>query len=112
MKRCLVLGWLVLTASLTGQVEHAPTVAQCQADERLWISYVEHKKDEDLPPLTVLSDWTLEMEDCQKVDRENGRLYFNLSSEILALRLTRMSHFLARHALYKQFIDEDAAGKR
>lgn len=32
MKR-LVLTSLVLTSSLVGQVEHAPTVAQCQADQ-------------------------------------------------------------------------------
>jgi hypothetical protein len=38
MKCLLVLASLILTASLVGQVEHAPTVAQCQADQRLWLS--------------------------------------------------------------------------
>lgn len=28
----------VLTASVSGQIEHAPTVAQCQADQRLWMA--------------------------------------------------------------------------
>jgi hypothetical protein len=32
MKRYLAFAVLILTASLAGQVEHAPTVAQCQAD--------------------------------------------------------------------------------
>jgi len=110
---CLVFGWLVLTVSLIGQeIKHAPTVAQCQADERLWISSVEHHNDDTLPPLRVLWNWALETEDCQKVDPDNQRLYFNLSSEIIALRLTRMSHFLDRHNLYQQFVQEDEEGKR
>jgi hypothetical protein len=31
----------VLTASVAGQVEHAPTVEQCQADQRLWLAEIE-----------------------------------------------------------------------
>jgi|HubBroStandDraft_6_1064221.scaffolds.fasta_scaffold517911_2 hypothetical protein len=41
MKRHLVLGCLVLAASLAGQVQYAPTVAQCQADQRFWMSKLE-----------------------------------------------------------------------
>jgi hypothetical protein len=111
MKYFILFSFLLIDAA-TGQVKHAPTVAQCQADERLWVSDVEHKTDDTLPSLRILSDWGVEMEDCRKVDPDNQRSYFNLSSEIIALRLTRISHFLDRHNLYQQFIQEDEEGKR
>jgi hypothetical protein len=31
----------LLTTSLTGQVKHPPSVEQCQAHQRLWLSKVE-----------------------------------------------------------------------
>jgi hypothetical protein len=66
MKFTLVLGWLILTASLVGQVEHSPTVAQCQADQRLWLSDLEEPHN-SLPVYAVLGQWNVEMSVCEKV---------------------------------------------
>src|ERR1039458_7984945 len=39
-QRLLVLASLILTASLVGQVEHAPTFQSCNADLNLWTSQI------------------------------------------------------------------------
>jgi hypothetical protein len=69
MKRLLVLGWPILATSLVGQVEPAPTVAQCQADQRLWLSQLEAQPpDSKLPDFNTLTHWETEMTQCQMVD--------------------------------------------
>jgi hypothetical protein len=66
MKRLLILGIFVLVA--VGQdVQHAPTVAQCQADQRLWSSEI-IDDTYPKPDIDVLQKWTREMRDCRKVD--------------------------------------------
>lgn len=110
MKR-LVFGWLILTASLTGQVEHAPTVAQCQADQRLW-DYEFMHQSEKLPNVGVLQKWNSEMQDCMKVDRQTQLLYESTVVDIDAETELRMMHFLQRHNMLADFKTEDAAGKR
>jgi len=41
MKRLLIFGWLILTASIVGQeIKHAPTFQSCQADLNLWTSQI------------------------------------------------------------------------
>jgi hypothetical protein len=109
MKRCLVLGWLVLTASLTGQVEHAPTVAQCQADQRLWLSKIE---GDSALTFDALANMGREMLACHDVDPPNARDYYNTSCSATAAMATRMSNFIQRHQLWQQLEAEDAAGKR
>jgi hypothetical protein len=110
-QRLLVLVCLILTASLVGQVEHAPTVAQCQADQRLWFSEIEGESS-TLPKYDVLSEWAIEMGECKTVDPANFDKYYNLHGEIDAERALRMMHFIERHGLWTQFKAEDAAGKR
>jgi hypothetical protein len=113
MKLLLTVCCLILAASLTGQVEHAPTVAQCQADQRLWLSKVEDESPTaDLPSYSVLFAWGKEMSDCEEVDHENHLKYYNTKTEITYARLTRLSDFLGRHDLWSKFLEEDAAGKR
>ena len=115
MKRLLVLGWLIFTASLVGQVEHAPTVAQCQADQRLWLAQIEADANGDktgLPTIYVIRAWGLEMTQCKDVDSINRSKYFNTEAEISTEEMLRLRHFLDRHDLLEKFIDEDAAGKR
>lgn len=111
MKRCLVLGWLVLTVSLTGQVEHAPTVAQCQADQRLW-GYEFTHQSEKLPDVGVLQKWSSEMQDCMKVDPQTQLQYVFTVGQIDTEMELRMIHFLQRHNMLADFKTEDAAGKR
>lgn len=110
MKRILVFAVAILTASLVGQVEHAPTVAQCQADQRLWLSMIEDHSQ--LPKYGGFWNWAKEMGDCEKVDPENKWRYFNVEAEVTADQQLRLSHFLDRHNLWEQFEQEDAAGKR
>jgi hypothetical protein len=111
MKRYLAFAILILTASLAGQVEHAPTVAQCQADQRLWLAKVEGSSSQ-LPEYNVLVKWVSEMGDCAKVDHDNNVEYYNVEAEVTAEEQIRLSHFLDRRSLWQQFIAEDAAGKR
>ena len=111
-QRLLVLTGLILTASLVGQVEHAPTVAQCQADQRLWISKIEEGDSPRLPAFTVLTQWSHEMIECGKVDPNNEQRYYNTGSEIDEVESNRLLGFLDRHGLYQKFLEEDAAGKR
>jgi len=113
MKRRLVLSWLVLTASLIGQeIKHAPTVAQCQADQRLWLSEVEEGDSPRLPKYNVLSEWDREMTDCATVDPNNKWTYYNTGEEIAEMQDTRLVHFVRRHGLWTQFKAEDDAGQR
>jgi hypothetical protein len=112
MKR-LVLGWLVLTTSLVGQIEHAPTVAQCQADQRLWLDQIEASRDgTTLPNYDVLDAWGTEMSNCYHVDPDHRFKYYNTEMEIYTAQLLRLQHFLQRHDLWQKFRDEDAAGQR
>jgi len=111
MKRLLVLSGLLLTASLVGQVEHAPTVAQCQADQRLWDYQLMHES-EKLPDVVVLQKWSSELRDCMKVDPQTQLQYVFTIDEIDAQTELRLMHFLQRHNLMADFTTEDAAGKR
>lgn len=110
IKLFLTICCLILAASLTGQVEHAPTVAQCQADQRLWLPQIE-SSDSTLT-YDVLSQRASEMSDCASVDPPNNVRYVNTYSEATAVRLMRLSHYVQRHELWMQFEAEDAAGKR
>jgi hypothetical protein len=100
MKRLILA--LILTASLVGQVEHAPTVAQCQADQRLWISRIEEGDSPRLPVFTVLTQWSHEMMECEKVDPNNEQRYYNTGSEIDEVESNRLLGFLNRHDLYHE----------
>lgn len=111
MNRLVLIG-LILTGSLCGQVKHAPTVAQCQADQRLWLADIEEGNREHLPTFDVLGEWNSEMLDCQKVDPAHAWGYSNTSGEITAEQATRTLNFIMRNDLYKKFLTEDAAGKR
>jgi arylsulfatase A-like enzyme len=109
----LVFGWLILTASLVGQVEHAPTVAQCQADQRLWLSKIESDPNQStLPPYSVLNKWRGEMLDCADVDPDNKMRYYSTGGEFVDAGMKRLMDFLTRHQLWDKFLEEDAAGKR
>jgi len=111
----LLLALLILTSSLVGQnVEHAPTVEQCHADQRLWLA--QHEEDvgnnTHLPNIHIIRRWAKEMNDCEKVDPTNQLRYYNTISELMTEEKMRMEHFLDRHQLWEQFVAEDAAGKR
>jgi hypothetical protein len=110
--RYLMFGFFLLTTSIAGQVEHAPTVAQCQADQRLWLSKLEENTPQQLPSFTVLNKWKNEMNDCQSVDPSNRLKYYNTQSETDAEQSKRMINFIDRQGLLDKFLKEDEAGKR
>ena len=93
------------------QVEHAPTVAQCQADQRLWLSRLENDSYQ-LPTYGVIDGWRHEMFECVKVDPRNQQTYYNTMSEATTAQLVRLRKFLDRRNLFAEFLQEDAAGKR
>lgn len=113
MKNSVALSLFILTASLTAQIEHAPTVAQCHADQLLWLSKIqENPHSPSLPAFSALTKWNLEMSDCQKVDPDRQWAYYNTAAEINTVQAGRMLSFITRHKLYKQFVEEDEAGER
>ena len=115
MKFFVFISLFLLTTSLTGQVKHPPTVPQCQAHQWLWSSKVEASYNADadyFPGWDTISQWAGEMEECETADPDNHAVYHNLRAEILAFKSMRQLHFIVRHGLYDQFIEEDKAGKR
>lgn len=106
---------LLLVASLTGQVKHPPTIEKCQGDQRLWLSKVKASDDGNadyLPGWDTISQWAGEMEECATADPGNRVAYENVRGGIQAFKFMRQLHFIERHDLYDQFIEEDKAGKR
>jgi hypothetical protein len=112
MKCYLAFAILILTASLAGQVEHAPTVAQCQADQRLWLAKLDADAKGPLPTVHVIGAWHSEMHDCEDVDPNNRVNYYSTEIAIVTEYMLRLQHYLDRHDLSDKFLAEDAAGKR
>ncbi|HEY6339735.1 MAG TPA: hypothetical protein VIW68_14680 [Candidatus Sulfotelmatobacter sp.] len=109
----LILAALLVAASPAGQVEHAPTVAQCQADQRLWLSQMESDHGQgSLRAYDVIEKWKWEMDDCMSIDPENKVRYYNTESEVWVVQMARTKDFLKRHQMWETFLEEDAAGKR
>ena len=111
----LALFLLSFVIPLLGQ-DHAPTAAQCQADERLWESDL-HKANSTKNVISRFSFQSLqdrfsEMEDCIAVDEEHGPYYASLAGIYGVGVAARLKHFIDRHYLMAQFLAEDAAGKR
>jgi hypothetical protein len=96
---------------LPQQAEHAPTVAQCQADQALWLSKMENDSMSDVTVLTILA-WEHEMQQCKDVDPANQDKYYNTQNEAIAAESIREANFIARAGLWERFVAEDAAGKR
>jgi hypothetical protein len=64
---------LATAPAFAQQVEHAPTVAQCQADQRLWLSRMEDTNDK-LKDVTfkMLSAWTQEISSSPHIKRQGA----------------------------------------
>jgi hypothetical protein len=107
---CAVL--LLLVASSLSQ-NHAPTAEQCRADQRLWQSQVDDMPEEISKVLfQTLTDRGHEMADCIVVDGSYWESYSHTAVALHIQQSRRLMHFLERHKLLKQFVAEDAAGKR
>jgi len=105
---------LVIVAPLQfihAQVQHALTVEQCQADQKLVLSRL-NSNERTLVTYKEGYGWFLEMQDCLSVDPENQARYYNTMSETSAMLNTKVRSYLERHNLWNQFMAEDAQGKR
>jgi len=114
---------LLITAPRNMQ-QHAATAEQCRADAAVWNSAVMNHNPETSKsklPVTELSLRQDEMHDCLSVDPERvgdsasfqrGDTYRLLKALYTNEIAWRESNFIERHGLWKQFIDEDAAGAR
>ncbi len=93
--------------------DHAPTVEQCRADQRLWSEQFDSRPEE----VSKLSFRKLivrgkEMTDCAVVDEEQIRAYNRTADSVQVEAGSRLLNFVTRHNLMAQFIAEDNAGKR
>jgi|SRR5215469_8003552 len=111
--------WLLLVIAIPLQfihaqeVKHAPTVEQCRADQRLWLSKLEESPMRVRIPMGELDGWLVELNECRSVDPTSEVPLSQLvTNEIIAEQATRYWHFIQRHNLYNQFLAEDAQGKR
>jgi hypothetical protein len=109
--RYFVLLLILLSLLPAQEVNHAPTVEQCRADQRLWLAKVKGSADA-LPNFMTLNSWGREMSECKSVDPDNLLLYYTVSSEIGGAELLRLTDFIDRHGLFDKFLEEDNAGKR
>lgn len=113
MKHIFVLALLILmsiSAFAQGN-DHAPTVAQCQADGRLWNSQaIENVRFPDLT-FKQLQARVNELLQCKTVD-PSGDVDYSYGLDMLqkAQQLREMN-FMDRHHLWPQFFAEDQQGK-
>jgi hypothetical protein len=106
----ILLFTAITTTAHPQEVKHAPTVAQCQADGRLWLSKLDDENSKSSVSYNTLVDWGAEMKDCTKVDPTQHQLYYDVEDDVLATILDRYLNFIKRHQLYEQFVGEDEAG--
>jgi hypothetical protein len=116
MKRFRLLVLVLVSVSTGGsqEVKHAPTVEQCRADQRLWLSKLEQTGTDGTADVGYkeLFGWAKEMSECEKVDPELHNRYYNTLGEASSEQIIRLENFLDRHHLWDQFYAEDAQGKR
>lgn len=104
---------LLLLTVVTFAQEHAPTVQQCQADQRLWFDQLS-KESADVSRLSIqqLNTRSKEMTDCGTIDEDHLAAYDRTAAEFHFAIESRLTNFLTRHKLMAQFLNEDAVGKR
>jgi hypothetical protein len=117
MMKSASLLWLALLSvtlapTQTTQIEHAPTVEQCKADQRLWAAETQIEKSKNLPAHRAMVVRSEETGACANVDPENRAGYLGVMVLTFGDLLHRYSDFVDRRSMRDQFAAEDAAGKR
>ena len=92
--------------------DHAPLPEQCNADAKLW--YGADKANLDKLPYTELERRAEEMWDCHDSSSVPAdKQHFDaVLLAYQAQEANRMVAYVKRHGLTKEFLAEDAAGKR
>ena len=110
LKRSVGPGWSWFGLGVPGQY----TAEQCHTDQRLWWTKLERPDGSGIANVSFkeLGEWRDEMNDCESVDPERDNEYSITERQIAAQQFHRLSSFLDRYNLWKQFETEDAQGKR
>ena len=102
----------MVSPCLAQEMNHAPTVSQCRAEQRLWLS-----KLEQYPPDVAevsygdLQYWTLDMVVCANLDAGHEVFYLNTYSMADHERIKRLEGFLHQRTLFYEFLKQDAQDK-
>lgn len=95
------LGLMLLTASAVFAQEHAPTIAQCQADQRLWSNESIHATSGTGFDLTIkrysiveLIDRSQEMMACMSVDSKDLSTYSSTAMLICTQIESRLTRYI------------------
>jgi hypothetical protein len=112
--KLLFLVVLSFAISLAGEDRKQLTVKQCRSDLRAWAADDGGKKEIRAWPVMTLLDRITELEDCEKLDRnEQVKSLYALMLNMSDLNLlSRHMSFLRRHHLLAKFADEDKTGAR
>jgi hypothetical protein len=111
MKKTLVIVALLTMGAMAQDIKHAPTAAQCQADIAVWKA--ESKVDIEALALNTLLGRANELSDCSKVLVSDGSDWAQTMRAVYDQHIEkRYVHFLMRHGLGQQMVDEDAKGAR
>lgn len=130
MRKVLALGLLLISsAHIVLAQQHAPTVAQCQADAALWGN--DHVKAEYISaetahlkagtpnptdiaklPLDEIVARQNEMGNCFSVDEKNYKRYSEAQAFYTSVFADRVINFVTRHGLWDQLKAEDSKGIR
>lgn len=111
MKKLTVIFALLTISAMAQEIEHATTAAQCEADIAVWKA--QDKAHIESLPVNTLVSRANELSDCSKVLVGDGaELAFTLRAVYDQHVENRYVHFLMRHNLGQQMVDEDAKGAR
>ena len=112
MKPTITLCALLLSITPLCAQDHAPTVEQCRADQRLWLVQSDDKEHVKGLSFAQINDRMIEMANCVAVDRDRAIMYSETGGRFANQETIRLLDFIRRHDLADQFWAEDAAGKR
>jgi len=123
----VLLGIIIISAfvffveqSRGQEIDRAPTLEQCKADVRAWFEQA-HSANNDseqiganLESFTVpqLLNRKIYLNDCWSIDRGDSQRILGLGDLYGAEIIGRYRNFLKRRGLLKDFLLEDADGKR
>jgi hypothetical protein len=92
------------------EVKHAPSIAQCRADQRLWSAEAQGRQFNLISYMELVARAD-QMGQCSTVDPEFAFKYFDNLTAYSTESERRLQDFVMRHGLFAQFKAEDAHGK-
>lgn len=111
MKNLLVILGMLLMGAAAQDIQHAPTTAQCQADIAVWKT--QNRAYIEALPVNTLVGRANELSDCSKVLDGDGAEWARTLRAVYDQHIeNRYVHFIMRHGLGQQMVDEDAKGAR